>query len=478
MNHPNEDELFPYQLTGAKWLAERKVALLADEMGVGKTAQVIRACDLINAERILILCPAVARINWNREFRRFSKRPRELSIIMGSTDLKNVSNSMICSYDLAQVLQTTRQSLSKQPSWDCLILDEAHYLKNPKAIRTKAVLGVDGLIRQSERCWALTGTPAPNHPGELWTLLYTFRITPLKYDEFIERYCTGYEGPRGFQITGAKQAKIPELKALLAKIMLRRRKEEVMRELPPIHFDHVTVEAGPVDLDIDPWFVAYVFPNDVRHELKAKLDKETTLLKSVLQAAKMGTDGLRVLEAISKSVSTLRRYTGLQKLKAIKELVTEELSENYYDKIVIFAIHRSMIDGLRIALKNFKPVTLYGGTPPHKRQKNIDKFMKDPIHRVFIGNIQACGTAITLTSANQVLFAECDWSPSYNSQAAMRCHRVGQNKPVFVRFVGLADSIDEKINQILKRKTQYLTEIFDAPQKPFEKQDLQPSIQT
>jgi SWI/SNF-related matrix-associated actin-dependent regulator of chromatin subfamily A-like protein 1 len=462
--------LFPYQLEGAQWLSERKLALLADEMGVGKTAQVIRACDIIGAERILVLCPAVARINWTREFNRFSKQPRNFSLVMESRHSQKLLNLTVCSYDLATICHRKNLELLSKESWDLLILDEAHYLKSPNAIRTKAVFGKTGLIRKSKRCWALTGTPAPNNPSELWVMLYTFGITNLRYDDFVERFCNGFQGARGFQITGAKTSHIPELRGLLSKIMLRRKKEKVMKELPPIHFDHVTVEPGPVDLDTDPWFVDYVFPEDRREELKKKLDHENTILKNVLEASHMGADGIKVLEAVSKSLSTLRRYTGLQKLKAVTELVTEEMTEGYYDKLVIFAIHVSIIEGLRLSLRKFNPVVLYGGTPAEKRQKRIDKFQHNPKCKIFIGNIQACGTAISLTASNQVLFVESDWTPAYNSQAAMRCHRIGQDKPVFVRFVGLADSLDEKINQVLKRKTRDLTAIFDAPLQPHEAQ--------
>jgi SNF2 family DNA or RNA helicase len=463
-----EDPLFSYQLEGAKWLAERKLALLADEMGVGKTAQVIRACDLINAERIIVLCPAVARINWQREFSRFSSISRNFSLIMGRKDSIVPSNWLISSYDLVSQEMSLTKSL-----WDVLILDEAHYLKNHQAKRTRAVYGKQGLIHNTRRCWAITGTPAPNHPGELWVMLYTFGVTKLSYDDFIARFCTGYHSTYGFKITGANTSHIPELKALLSKIMLRRKKEQVVKELPPIHFDHVTVEAGPVDLDADSWFVEYVFPEERTHELTAKLDHERTMITNVMKAAKMGPDGLRVLEAIAKSVSTIRRYTGLQKLKAVTELVTEEMSQGKYSKLVIFAIHVSIIEGLRKSLRKFNPVVLYGGTPAHKRQKRIDKFQQSAKTQIFIGNIQACGTAINLTAANQVLFVESDWTPAYNSQAAMRCHRIGQDKPVFVRFIGLADSIDEKINLILKRKTRDLTEIFDAPFQPHENQNIE-----
>lgn len=470
-----EEKLFPYQLEGAKFLASKKLALLADEMGVGKTAQVIRACDLINAERILVLCPAVARINWIREFQRFSTRKRSSYAVMESQRPLIHSNLTVCSYDLATTcLQKLLASLCGN-SWDLLVLDEVHFLKNPEAKRTRTVFGTQGLIRKAKRCWAVSGTPSPNHAGELWTLLYTFGATPLSYSNFIDRFCVGYMGPKRFVVTGSNRKNVPELKEILRPIILRRKKEEVMKELPPIHFDHVTVEAGPVDLDIDPWFVEYVFPYDRRHELTAKIEKERTLVEGCMVAAKFGADGLRVLEAISKSISSLRRYTGLQKVPAIIEMITEEMNEGFYEKLVIFALHRSVIEALREGLRKFKPVVVYGGTDPAKRQRHIDNFMNNKRVKIFIGNIQACGTAITLTSSNQVIFVEQSFSPADNAQAAMRCHRIGQSKPVFVRCVGLADSIDEKINLILKRKTKDLAEIFDAPLSTYDDCEKQES---
>lgn len=461
----DEDELFDYQLTGASWLSERKLALLADEMGVGKTAQVIRAADQIQAERILVICPAVARINWMREFARFSKIARECSVVMGLKPIKTSSPLLVTSYDLATTFHLKNLDTLKKNSWDLLILDEMHYLKSPTASRTKAIFGKTGLIRYAKRCWALSGTPAPNHAGELWPLLYTFGLTPYQYDEFVERYCTGYQGPHGFRVTGNNQTHLPELKTTLSKLMLRRKKIDVVKQLPPIHFDHVTVEPGPVDIDVH--FVQYTFPYDNRHELAEKLEKERRLLTSGLEATKVRSEnGLKLLEAIAKSLSTLRRYTGLQKVQAVEQMVKEELSEGYYHKLVIFAIHQSVIEELRVRLRKFKPVTLYGGTPPEKRQDHIDRFQKDPFCRVFIGNIQACGTAITLTAANQVIFIEQEWTPASNAQAAMRCHRIGQTEPVFVRCIGVADSIDEQINIVLKRKTKDLTQLFDQTMDP------------
>lgn len=452
-------ELFPYQKTGAEWLATRKRAFLADEMGLGKSAQAITAADLAQCSRILVLCPAVARENWKREFERFSTAGRKFTVIESKAKTWERSHSLICSYDLAAIIPT-----KDAHPFDLLILDEAHYLKSIAANRTKAVLGKDGLIRRAAKTWCLSGTPAPNNASELWPILYTFGVTSLQYDDFVDRYCNGYVGPRGFQITGTKASTTPELRNMMAPILLRRRKDEVMKELPPIFFQDLAVEASDVDLNEHSSFTQYIFPQNRQAELWERLTNERKVLSTTLDATGVARrDGMKALEALAESVSTLRRYTGLQKMPAIAELIKSELEANAYEKIVIFAIHRDVIEGLRTRLAKFGAVTLYGGTDPAKKVKNIDKFQMDPKCRVFIGNIQACGTAITLTAAHNVLFAEQDWVPGNNAQASMRCHRIGQTKPVTVRFAGLANSIDEKISQVLKRKTRQIDAIFTGP---------------
>jgi SWI/SNF-related matrix-associated actin-dependent regulator of chromatin subfamily A-like protein 1 len=440
--------LFPYQIEGAAWLASKTVALLADDMGLGKSAQVIAALDQIRAERVMVVCPAAARVNWIREFQKFSSYPREYEVWTERKQKLSASKSVIASYDLA--------SLSSQfieGSFDALVLDEAHFLKTLETKRTKAILGREGLVRRAGRVWALTGTPAPNHPGELWPLLYTFGATTLKYGGFVDRYCESYETGYGRQIVGAEKRRIAELRGILAPLMLRRKKEEVLKDLPPIFFQDLTVEPGPVDIELIPSFHEYTFPSDRRDELEEKLAFE----RKKLEAADM-----EHLEALAQSVSTLRRYSGLQKVEPVADLIKEELLNKSYKKIVVFAIHRDVIEGLRSRLKDFGAVTLYGGTPPEKRQKHIDSFQRDAETKVFIGQIQAAGTALTLTAASNVLFVEQDWVPGNNSQAAMRCHRIGQQLPVFVRVAGLATSIDERIAQVLRRKMVDHTAIFDV----------------
>lgn len=451
------ETLFPFQKIGAQWLASQKVALLADEMGLGKSAQSIHACDLVGAVRICVMCTASARINWQREFEKFSYQASSVfDILMNGKTKLRPGASLISSYDFSEKILKELEG-----TFDVLILDEVHLLKSTDAKRTHYIFGKNGLVRRARRVWALSGTPAPNHAGELWPLLRTFGVTPLSYDDFVERYCDSYPTAYKPRITGTKQQRIPELKALMAPIILRRHKEDVMKELPPIFFSDIVVEPGPVDLMAEASFNQYIFPIDRTQELNTKMESERQLISSIIEKGGMVKDTMRALEALAKSVSTLRRYTGIQKVQASADIVSQELLNNAYRKIVIFAVHRDVIEGLRAKLSKFKPVTLYGGTDPGTRQKNIDKFQNNPKCRVFIGNIQAAGTSITLTAAHHVLFVEQDWVPGNNAQAAMRCHRIGQVNPVFVRFVGLANSLDERISRVLKQKARQLSLLFD-----------------
>lgn len=449
---------FLYQIAGSAWLARHRFALLADEMGLGKTIQAIRGLDRIRAARALVICPSVARINWLREFEMWSELKPDVAIMTTLSDKVPQAGYVICSFDYAT---ENAQELAKH-KWDRVIIDEAHMVKAFDAQRSKAIMGKDGIIRSAEGVWLITGTPAPNHPGELWIMLYTFGVTKLKYDAFINHYCVVVPTTYGPKVVSAKADRIPELKQLLSIIMLRRLKKDVMKQLPPISYGHVSVSAGLVDLEILPSFTQYFMPTNRRAELNAELNRQQELLAAVESNMKPNQDNkLQAIAAIADSVSTLRRYIGLQKCEAAIEIIARELEANAYQKIVIFAIHRDVIETMRVGLRKFGAVVIYGGTDPEKRQKNIDRFQNNPKYRVFIGNIHAAGTAITLTAAHNVTFVEQDWVPGNNAQAIMRCHRIGQENHVYVRFIVLDGTLDAKIAFVVKRKTEQLTQIFD-----------------
>ena len=431
-----------YQKKGVDFLVRGKnQLLLADEMGLGKTPQLIWAAKDIGAERIHVVCPAVAKFNWQKEFLKFSNGKYQAEV---AGDGHNHWNRPV----IVTSFEYAAKYLHKYVQYrrDLLIVDEAHYLKEPTSQRTKRILGARGLIHNARRSWFATGTPAPNHAGELWVFLYTFGLTKLSYDGFISRYCTSHRtGGRysRIQITGTDTKHSHELKNIFRGQYLRRLAKDEL-DLPPLIHNPYYVEP---DQDSE---ILKHFP-----DLKDKIKGEFELLKENLDFATNVSDEklLNALSLMSQSIMSLRRYHGLKKVAPVANLIRSELQAQEYKKIIIFGIHKDVLTYLKRTLDyEFKPLMITGETPAAERQQIVERFQEDDECRVFIGNIHAAGTAITLTAANQVGFIEQDWVPGNNAQAAKRAHRIGQKLPVFTRHFAIRNSIDEKITAALTRK--------------------------
>lgn len=443
--------LYPYQELGAQWLASKPHAFLADAMRVGKTPQAIRACDRVNAQRVLVLCPAIARSNWGREFETFSQQTRRCLVLRGGKDWSPAYDTYIASYDFA--VTTVGKSKLSAVRWDVVILDEAHYCKNHQAQRTKVAYGLT-----TRYCWRLSGTPAPNHAGELYPHLRTAGLFTGNYRSFIERFCQLHETPYGTQIVGNKN--VAELKALIEPFFLRRLLVDVVQDLPPMEFSQVEVEG--TEPDIRRWFPAVMIDHDTPERIHARIATELKSLEAVLDLTGRDAMGASTLAALqSTKTTTSRRWVGLQKVPAVAAMIARELREGEYKKIVLFAWHRDVVMYLLDLLRDFRPVVVYGGTPAIKRDQNIRTFQRHGNCQVFIGHIQAAGVAIDLSVAHEVGFVEASWVPGENAQAAMRVHHLKQTHPVRVRFFSLADSVDERVQSILRRKTRDLTQLFD-----------------
>lgn len=445
--------LFTYQQTGAEWLSEKKFALLCDEMGLGKTRQVIEALRLIEASKILIICPAIARITWRNEFLKWSESitPHDIQILETKRDLPNSrAKVLICSFDYATVSEdkkqlrlTKRKTPPQNPylkAWcenggsnrAVMVVDESHFLKSLEARRTEAILGRDGVIRNVSRAWFLTGTPMPNAPHELWPILYTAGKTPLDYNRFMREFCQVYSFNGRDVPTGARRERIPQLRELLKPIMLRRMKKDVLSDLPKVIYGEVLVEPSITELPV--------------------INEEQKALLSVLTLTDP-LDQIRALEVHVNSISTLRRYCALQKVNTASELIAGELEAKSYRKIVIFCIHKEIVSKMAGALARFNPVVVNGEVSADARQRAIESFQNQDGCRVFIGNIKAAGTNITLTASDQMVFIEEDYVPGNNDQAVARCNRIGQTSVLNVRYIRLTNSIDQKINEILTRKS-------------------------
>lgn len=451
---------FPFQEVGAEWLRKSRFRLLADSMGLGKSVQAITAIHALSARNVLVICPAVVRSNWINEFNLWGDGSLSSQVIYKATRGLPEVNVVVVSYDFA----SSHVELLSSRFWDVLVLDESHFLKSLDAKRAKAVFGKDGICRHANYIFALSGTPAPNYVNDMWILLFSFGATKLGYDDFVKEFCTYYYFDKGYTrrlvVTGHRPEKIGELKKMIDPIMLRRQVEEVMKEMPPISFHDLVVDAGPVDINGDDVLFHYVRENRLQ-DLEVRLELEKRLLDGMLEGKGTDTAVVEALKMGAKSIATLRRYSGLQKVEPIIQLVSEELESKAYEKIIIFAVHRNVVELLRQGLSIYGAVTVYGGTDPKKVQKKVDAFQNDKRTRVFIGNIQSAGTGITLTAANEVLLAETGYVPADIAQAVKRSHRIGQEKPVRVRTVSLSGSLDMRVNEIVRRKAAEMAEILD-----------------
>lgn len=467
---------YDYQVFGARWLTQNNHALLADEQRLGKSVQSILAAQMLAIGRILVVCRAVGRAEWASAFHRVAPGRWKTPIVFGknSFEMSCAPTATIVSYEgVGDILAHSGAAFG------LVIVDEVHYVKNLTAKRSREVLGKHGLIQRTPRMWCLTGTPTPNGlPSELWPLLYVFGATRMGYNDFVHAYCTTRHNGFGIQITGPTRdtVKLKEFRGIMAKKILRRTSSDVSIELPKVTFSTQTVEAGRVHLSMSQKFQKWTIPYDRTKELEKVLEEEMGILNGVLS----GKDGPQFSEeaflqlvAQANSISTLCLYTALQKLEPVCEIIASELESNAYAKCVIFAIHRDVIEALRVNLGRFHPVTLYGGSNPLRTEKNLKKFQNPKSNcRVFIGNILAAGTSICLDAAHHIFFLEEDWVPGNNAQAAMRCGGPNQKETVHVRNFCLPNSVDTRKQALLAEKTRAILKLYEKDTPPATGEDL------
>ena len=433
---------FPTQISGAAFLASNQFALLADEPRVGKTGTAILAADDNLESSILVITTASGRPVWKRAFSAWSPFKRDALRIIGWPELAN---------------STTRGELMKR-KWDRLILDEAHAAKNFEAKRTQAVFGTlvdDGatlvdaaaLVSRAKGVWCLTGTPMPNSPADLYPMLRALawrRLGPapdrgwpnvIKYQDFLHRYCVVRmkKLPHGFRripvVVGGRN--LGELRDRLDGFLLRRTQADVgIRE--PVY------ETMPL-----------VVSDRMRREADGDLDKS-----KILAAAEAGDT-----KSLELDLGPLRRLTGEMKARSVVDAVKDEFDSGL-DKIVLAYWHRDVGAILKEGLATYGVVGIDGSTPPHVRGEAEQRFLHDPQIRVFLGQIQAAGEAIDLSSAATLWFVESSLTPKDMKQMSLRVTNYTQNRQVVVRVCVIEGSIDDALQQILMRKWTAIREVL------------------
>lgn len=466
----------PYQDEGVRFLVDNlharhtdtdtdtdtgreRAVVLGDEPGLGKTLQALRAADELGARRVLVVAPAIARVSWPIEVAKFAPaRVPHMRVVAPDARpgawLDHPDVLAVFAYDTFSQPRTRGvwlQALTAR-AWDLLILDEAHYLKNASA-RTHAIYGVPGGRPGLEACCGrvilLTGTLTPNHAGELFQHYRTFwphrigRPMPappghraLNQPEFEERFTRYVDTVHGRQISGSRNQ--DQLRHALAPVILRRRRADVLPELPKLIYQDVPLVASrvPAPASVASWTAHIGRLGDRR------------LVEDLIAAP------------ADAELATLRRWLGETKAGPAAEWTRERLGVGV-DKILLFAWHRSVIARLVECLQDFEPVHITGETAPAARALSVDTFQTRPACRVFIGQILAAGSAITLTAARDVAIVEPSWVPGENAQAIARAHRLGQPSSVLASFLYLPNTLDQQIMRAYRRKAEEVAELYD-----------------
>lgn len=418
---PDGCEPYPFQRAGVAYGADLPQVIIGDEMGLGKTIQGLCLANEWHVPRVLIVCPASLRINWQREARKWLL----------------YADATVVGYEELQ-----RHPEKAGPErWPAMIVDEAQYLKNPEAKRTRATLGV-----QCERRVFLSGTPIINRPIEFQTTLAA--IDPQGFHdrhEFGMRYCAGrYDNVRDvWDYSGASNLK--ELQGRIrSQYFVRRLKAEVLKDLPPKVRQLIELPATHVG-------VADQFLAEVRRLYKARVSAHSPLAVAQLRESQQ-----RVFESLSK----VRHEEALAKAPAVAGHIVDVLDSE--EKVVVFTYHRDVLALLKQKLERFSPVVIQGGMSDAAKQQSADWFQTSPNVRVMLGQMEAAGTGWTLTASRHVVFAELDWSPSRMAQAEDRCHRIGQRDTVTVQHIVLDGSVDAIISRALIRKQQVVNQTLNG----------------
>lgn len=445
---PTGLEYMPFQRAGIAFAETRANVLIADEMGLGKTIQALGICNHTQAQKILIVCPASLKLNWGREAEKWLTGKREIEILNGK-ESERKSQIYIINYDIL-----SKHKWIAEENWDIVICDESHYLKNPKAIRTKAALEI---LKKAKKKVMLTGTPIMNRPIELQTVLAALDCDFAKnWFGYAKRYCAARQNRFGWDVSGASN--LDELQEKLrASVMVRRLKKDVLSELPAKTRQIIEIPADK-------------FSSAVKKEMKIMQsyeDKKKELAALKKQAAEQKDDeGFKdKIESLRSAVSLdfaeiskVRHETALAKTEFTIEYITDMLESR--DKIILFAHHIDVIDKLCSAFPDIA-VKFTGEMSAEDKQKSVDRFQSDPGCKIFIGSIMAAGVGITLTAANTVVFHELEWTPSVISQAEDRAHRIGQKENVLIQHLVIDSSIDAMLAKKIKAKQEIIEKALD-----------------
>jgi superfamily II DNA or RNA helicase len=454
-------ELLPFQRAGAAYAIRNRRVLIGDEMGLGKTVQSLAVLQALDAFPALVVCPASLKLNWKREAEKWLPG-RRVEVLSNGDACDYLADVFIINYDILAAgwknkkmrgVKLSGHTLALQVlGLKALVLDESHYVKSRDAQRTRACLALAS-GKELETVLLLSGTPLENRPAELISQLeIAGRLEEFGgLWRFATRYCNVRQTRYGLDLTGA--AHLDELnEKLRATCMIRRRKQDVLTELPPKRRATVVVELAnravyeQAEADTIAWLRLQAVEDGEFRATLAGLSEQERKAAVLLRQSEAAMKARRAEQLVR--ISALKQLAAEGKLKAVVEWVETFLESG--EKLVLFGYHKSVVKALA---EHFGAPVIMGDTSVEDRQAAVDRFQNDPDCRLILGNLQAMGVGLTLTAASNVAFVELGWTPAIHEQANDRCHRIGTRADSVTAWYLLAENtIDEQIAALIEAK--------------------------
>lgn len=505
----------PFQRAGIEYAAKRHRTLIADPPGLGKTIQAIGLHNTKKLKKILIICPASLKRNWQREWERWDVHG--LSVDQSASILKSepvfapdgermrdhngkpMSKSWtehhwpstdvcIVNYDMLDAFDDNIKAVS----WDLVICDEAHLLKTESSLRAMCVFG--GTRKASRKKGIakkeyvpvearfhlyLTGTPILSKPSELWTIIRACdrKGLGLNWKKYALTYCDAQVSFGGLDSSGASN--LDELNRLLReRFMVRRDKQSVLKELPdktremillpkdkletPVRKEKSRVESAleayeKSVLGIDTSNI-FRFIDDICDKLAIALEAQSGEEPNWDAAVKTLSAPEQIMFT---EISSAREEVALAKVGLVVDHVIKLVECG--EPVICFGYHKSVIKAIqeRLEKKGIRVGVITGNVNPNKRQDIVDDFQDGHLD-VILGNIMAMGVGFTLTRARFVVFAELDWVPAMIEQAEDRAWRHGQLNAVMIQHLVVDGSIESQMAIALLAKMGVIKEALDA----------------
>ncbi len=435
-------KLFPYQIQGIKFLISNRSALLADQMGTGKTVQTTTALRVLfikgEVKKGIIVVPSNLISVWEEHLEKWAPEVRFITVKdtkEGREVLWKVKTHLyLISYDTLKNDYKYRKEMLKEFSkdLDIVVLDEAHNIKNPEAKKTIAVKFIS---KYAKYRWALTGTPLQNNLKELLSL-FSF-LFPEK------------ENVRNLTVEKAKE--------IIKPVMLRRLKKDVLVQLPEKMPPEIEkLELTPIQ----------------KKEYEYLLGKETERLNSLAYRYKNEKNFSFIMKQnIISTIQKLRQVCNFPsksiespKMDRLREIIIELIKND--EKVVVFT--NFVKEGIEKIYKNLKMyinpdfIVLYHGKMGfEEKKKAVREFQENPKKYVFIGTVSSAGEGLTLTQASYAVFFDLHWNPAKIWQAEDRIHRIGQTKKVNIYNLIMKGTIEEKILKKLEEKRFLIENVID-----------------